>query len=775
MNGNRKRIIGLICGICIVIVTILLVFVTKQNIKSSNVGIEQKTLSEAGKVSTIKIVYVDNDGNTLFEDSTTGNVGEWYTTSRKSIEGYSAFGDEPLNKNGYFTDQETIITYVYQKGVPAKTTINEDNQVYIDINNHKSIREYQMRIKSVYTDNGQTENVDGAQYKISKDSEEIKVGNTKNGELYVGTITVRNETTATYTIEEIDNAEGYIKKVKNPFDVKVIKTWNEDLAKYEASLEYDNSVEGVNVELNENDEIIVTFEHEKISSKYSMSIVNVDEATGNKIDGAEFKVTKANNEFVKEVKIVSGIADVGEFEVSKETNTTETYYIEQLAPADGYNNMMDKSFELQVTKVYDSEKGVYNIELAYDTSIANVSAELDESGNIIIKVVSNKENIEQDLAIKYFITSVDSESKFRAPTAVVDENGNVTFTESKEVVNVANNQEVTLEAYLYNLKLEDTIGELIKIDIPNGFKYDETNETNLTYNWKMYKKNESGLLVKTEDASEAQYIISDYLDGKTIPGFNYKNSETPNHESVKAVFTIDEKNLAADRKITNTAEVIASSDDINKDNNKSSEYLYVNYFDLSIEKFIESIDITTDGVTEKRSLGIDKKDELVKIDVASKKVDLTQLNVLYGLKVSNIGEIPGRALEVTDYLPEGFTFNAEKNPDWYLDGNIVKTTILNNEILNPGESKIIYVTLDCNLSKDSMGKKVNNAEISLYYNKYDAQDVTDDNTDSKEILVTIKTGAVTYTLITLAILSVVLIVVFTKKQVLKERGGRHGK
>lgn len=777
MKNNRRKIITLILSISIIVIAIVIgsFFVMKDKIKLSSVNVKQKLLADSEKISTVKILCVDTEGNVLSENSITGNIGEWYTTSRKSIESYSAFGDEPLNKNGYFEENESVVTYIYEKNNTVNTTVDKDNQVYVDINNHKSIREYQMIIKSISTDNGETVNLDGAQYKISKDSDEIKTGITSNGNLYVGTITVRNEIETIYTIEEINNVEGYVKKVKNPFNVKVIKKWNNDLKKYEATLEYDNSIDGVIVELNEDDEIIVAFDHSRITGKYSMSILNIDETTGEKISGAEFKVTKSSDDFIKEVKVVSGIANVGEFEVSKETNNTETYYIEQINPADGYNTMLDKSFEVQVTKVYDDENGLYKIELAYDRSIANVTAKLNEDNEIVISVTSAKENKEYDLAIEYFITNVDEEDKSRAPTSNVDENGNVTFTENKDIVNVANNQFVTLEARLYNTKLEDSTGSSIKIDIPNGFVFDETNEINVNYNWKMYEENENGLLVQTSDSSEAKYIISDYLDGKEIAGFNYENLETPNYELVKVVFVIDEGNLASDRKITNTAEIIGDSNDINTNNNKNSEHLYVNYFDLNVEKFIQTVEVTTNGVTNKKEIGIDKKNELVKIDIASSKIESTSLSIVYGLKVSNIGEISGRALEVVDYMPDGFSFNEEKNPDWYLDGNTLKTTILNNEILEPGESKIIYVTLDWNVTKDSMGKKVNNAEISVYYNEYNSEDITNDNTDSEEILVTVKTGAVTYATVVLVILGIVFILVLVKNKVTKEGSGKHGK
>ncbi len=205
------------------------------------------------------------------------------------------------------------------------------------------------------------------------------------------------------------------------------------------------------------------------------------------------------------------------------------------------------------------------------------------------------------------------------------------------------------------------------------------------------------------------------------------------------------------------ARVITNEKDINEENNISSEYLYVKYFDLDVTKYIEKIDITTDDKTITKNIGIDSKEKLTKIEVNSKKINETKLNITYGIKVENIGEISGFAFEITDFIPEGFKFNESENPDWYLDEDVLKTTILNSVMLNPGESKILYLTLEWELDEEHLGERINQAKITNYYNESDSIDITEDNLSKSPLIVSISTGIAVYTGIVLAISGVIAI------------------
>lgn len=610
------------------------------------------TRNNAGPVnngnSKVKIEYVTNANETLGEDTIYGNTGEWYETSRKHFENYDRYDDEPLNKKGFFTDDETVVVYKYIKSDYISSKVKNDNEVSIDIANQKNIRELDMKIKSVVTTDEGVTPLKNTEFIIKKESDIIKTGKTENnGELYVGTITVKDEIETTYLIEEQFVEGDYIKEVNQPFSVKIIKKWNEQNSKYDVSLQYDKNIKGLDISLDDS-EMVITVNHKK-------------------------------NEVI---------------------STT-------------------------------------------------------------------------DLGLQYFVKSIDGVDANRNPHINIEENGNISLLKETETLKCENNQKILCEIRLYNLDNTDTLGKGIKVKIPNGLKFNKDDSINSI--WKMYKETESGVLVETENCDEANYLISDKLSQVKINGFDKTSSKDANYKSVEVSFIVNEGNLGAERNINTTAEIIDNVNDVNKNNDKDEENLYVKYFDLQIEKYIESIEVNVDGESKTQNIGFDKKNQITKIDVPSSKLDKTKLNITYGIKVTNIGEIAGIPLEITDYIPDGLTFDSSKNENWYKENNCIKTTILNNKKLQPGESETITVILDWNLNKSSIGEKINNAEISLYYNDSDSKDVTDDNKDSKSIIVTVKTGAVTYTITILTVLCVATIVTYTIKKNRKGGVGKHDK
>ncbi len=646
MKKNKKSIaIMIIVSIFSFVLFFTLALVTTEFYKVS-------TRKNAGPVnngnSKVKIEYVTNANETLGEDTIYGNTGEWYETSRKHFENYDRYDDEPLNKKGFFTDGETVVVYKYIKSDYVSSKVKNDNEVSIDIANQKNIRELDMKIKSVVTTDEGVTPLKNTEFIVKKESDIIKTGKTENnGELYVGTITVKDEIETTYLIEEQSVEGDYIKEVNQPFFVKIIKKWNEQNSKYDVSLQYDKNIKGLDISLDDS-EMVITVNHKK-------------------------------NEVI---------------------STT-------------------------------------------------------------------------DLGLQYFVKSIDGVDANRNPYINIEENGNISLLKETETLKCENNQKILCEIRLYNLDNIDTLGKSIKVKIPNGLKFNKDESINSI--WKMYKETESGVLVETEDCEEANYLISDKLSQVKINGFDKTSSKDANYKSVEVSFIVNEGNLGAERNINTTAEIVDNINDVNKNNDKDEENLYVKYFDLQIEKYIESIEVNVDGESKTQNIGFDKKNQITKIDVPSSKLDKTKLNITYGIKVTNIGEIAGIPLEITDYIPDGLTFDSSKNENWYKENDCIKTTILNNKKLQPGESEIITVILDWNLNKSSIGEKINNAEISLYYNESDSKDVTDDNKDSKSVIVTVKTGAVTYTITILTVLCVATIVTYTIKKNRKGGVGKHDK
>lgn len=646
MKKNKKSIaIMIIVSIFSFVLFFTLALVTTEFYKVS-------TRKNAGPVnngnSKVKIEYVTNANETLGEDTIYGNTGEWYETSRKHFENYDRYDDEPLNKKGFFTDGEIVVVYKYIKSDYVSSKVKNDNEVSIDIANQKNIRELDMKIKSVVTTDEGVTPLKNTEFIVKKESDIIKTGKTENnGELYVGTITVKDEIETTYLIEEQSVEGDYIKEVNQPFSVKLIKKWNDQNSKYDVSLQYDKNIKGLDISLDDS-EMVITVNHKK-------------------------------NEVI---------------------STT-------------------------------------------------------------------------DLGLQYFVKSIDSVDANRNPHINIEENGNISLLKETETLKCENNQKILCEIRLYNLDNTDTLGKSIKVKIPNGLKFNKDDSVNSI--WKMYKNTESGVLVETENCDEANYLISDKLSQVKINGFDKTSSKDANYKSVEVSFIVNEGNLGTERNINTTAEIVDNVNDVNKNNDKDEENLYVKYFDLQIEKYIESIEVNVDGESKTQNIGFDKKNQITKIDVPSSKLDKTKLNITYGIKVTNIGEIAGIPLEITDYIPDGLTFDSSKNENWYKENDCIKTTILNNKKLQPGESETITVILDWNLNKSSIGEKINNAEISLYYNDSNSKDVTDDNKDSKSVIVTVKTGAVTYTITILIVLCVATIVTYTIKKNRKGGVGKHDK
>ena len=115
-------------------------------------------------------------------------------------------------------------------------------------------------------------------------------------------------------------------------------------------------------------------------------------------------------------------------------------------------------------------------------------------------------------------------------------------------------------------------------------------------------------------------------------------------------------------------------------------------------------------------------------------------------------------------------FDAKDNPNWKDEGNnIISTRTLENTLLQPGQSAEVEVILTWINGQDNLGSKINTAEISEDYNNKEVpdRDSTPDNKkpgeddiDTAEVLLSIKTGGgldVVYVRLALGLLVVMLI------------------
>lgn len=183
------------------------------------------------------------------------------------------------------------------------------------------------------------------------------------------------------------------------------------------------------------------------------------------------------------------------------------------------------------------------------------------------------------------------------------------------------------------------------------------------------------------------------------------------------------------------------------------ERIVVREFDLALLKYVSEVHVIEDGnltVTQTGNTGNKSTDVIPKVEIHRKKVNTTVVKFVYTIKITNEGDIPGYATEITDYVPQGLKFYEEDNEDWVDEGNnIISTKQLKGTLLNPGESATVKVTFRWINGNENLGVKTNYAEISQDYNQFDVPDrdstpdnqvKEEDDMDYAEVLLTISTG-----------------------------------
>ena len=230
-------------------------------------------------------------------------------------------------------------------------------------------------------------------------------------------------------------------------------------------------------------------------------------------------------------------------------------------------------------------------------------------------------------------------------------------------------------------------------------------------------------------------------------------------------------------------DVDSTPDNVNEKNEDDDDYevILIKTFDLSLLKYVSTVYVTEDGVTtttETGNTGDDKTDIIPKVEIHRKKVDSTIVKFGYTIKITNEGDIAGYAKEITDYVPEGLKFYEEDNKGWVDEGNnVISTTLLENTLLQPGESAQVTVIFRWINSGDNLGLKTNIAEISKDYNEEeipdrdstpDNQKEGEDDIDDASVLLAISTGLADNIIKYTTIGAVILIVLATGIIVIKK-------
>lgn len=634
---KEKNSLLKIFAVIIIIISISTSFIGISNTQYYIDGVKQALKTSSPNVTnelmSITIKYIDTQGNALLpEEIIKGKIGEWYKTDRIDIPCYRAYGDEPINKNGYFQEDSKDIIYVYKPSNESYSIEQQNNNVTIVYGDMKIPDVYELTVEST---NVYNEKINNIKYELQNEEQSsLSSGVTENGDLYLGTLTVREEGKKKYIIKQIDVPNEYKKIIDNDISFTLNQTWDKASKKFIVNIEYDTNLSGLKIDV----------ENKKIKVKI------------------QYKDAK------------------------------------------------------------------------YDVSIKQFVSEVDG-----IKKVNNE--------IK---TSLDK-------------NGKTIYTKNEDMEKVENNQELIFTIRIYNESENAATIKDIFNEIPQGLEY-INNELNNQNGWKLYKINSSGDLEETTNISEAEYIKTSILNNTELKGFNKQAMLSPEYKELKIALKVKENKLNNGRIATNKVKLQDDSCDANKENNTDECSVYVKKFDLNIEKNI--INVTVENNEGQKIINKKSNEEILKIDIPKKEIENTKLKIKYEIKVTNIGEINGYATEITDYLPEGFEAISTQTTQWVVNGNEVKTNSLNKNLLQPGESKSIFIECTYKVNKENIGSKINSVKITEYENDSDSKDITEDNEDKEEIIITIKTGftAICFTTIIVALLISIAVIIILKRK-----------
>lgn len=274
---------------------------------------------------------------------------------------------------------------------------------------------------------------------------------------------------------------------------------------------------------------------------------------------------------------------------------------------------------------------------------------------------------------------------------------------------------------------------------------------------------------------KGEYIVIFLYDASkySLTTYRQKDVDTSlNSDVISVNITLDGK-----RTIAGTTDVI----EITNDNARDIDIgLYVSEkFDLKLDKFISKITLTTP--TSGTKVYAEGNSKLEKVEVLEKNLGQSNVVIEYKIVVTNEGKVAGYAKKIVDYLPEGVGFNTELNKDWYLseNGNVYNAS-LENELIQPGESKQIKLVVTKKITEESLGELKNSAEIYESYNEEGLKDIDstegnkikeEDDISEASVILSIVTGKIImYTTIILGVVAILAFGIYEiKRRVLNKR------
>ena len=202
-------------------------------------------------------------------------------------------------------------------------------------------------------------------------------------------------------------------------------------------------------------------------------------------------------------------------------------------------------------------------------------------------------------------------------------------------------------------------------------------------------------------------------------------------------------------------------------------------FDLKLNKSVTKITVQNNEGTNTYDF---EYTDLAKVEISAKQFAKSLVIIEYTIQITNEGNVPGYAKEIIDYKTNDLTFNSSLNPNWYegTDGNVY-TKELENTVINPGETKEVKLLLTKQMTNNNSPIINNVAELQETYNEQGLEDIDsvaannaqgEDDRDSADTIVTVKTGAQAIYILAIIMILVALVLgicLIKKTNILKSK------
>lgn len=285
---------------------------------------------------------------------------------------------------------------------------------------------------------------------------------------------------------------------------------------------------------------------------------------------------------------------------------------------------------------------------------------------------------------------------------------------------------------------------------------------------KDYKTSEEKITVSNEDG---EYEFNNIEKGKYMIIFAYDNN-TYNITEYQKMGIVNDRNSDAILKTVyiNENSKEAGVTDLIEVTNRNLYSIDLGLtlkakFNLKLDAGISSITVNTKKGTKKTEYNMSN---LAKTEIRSSLINGATVIIEYTLKITNDSDLPGSVTQLMA-SPNGLVFNSNANSNWYEgNDNNIYISSLANDIINPGESKEIKLTLMKQMTNNNSGQIDNNFTITKTYNEKGQLETTqEDNKKTVTCLITTSTGTTAkYTGIAILILvGIIGVSVIVKKKI----------